>query len=110
MVEVPCGGDLYFTIGSNGGATLQQLNWTVTPPTMCAVDAGTGGGAGGGGGTGGGGGGSATGGGSGGVVMLPWIGPSSDGKNAGGCGCNATDGTLVVVAGLVLLAIRRKRG
>lgn len=114
-VDVPCGGDLYFTLAADQGATLQNVTWQVTPPASCnPTDGGTGGGAGGGGGTStgggaGGGGGTSTGGGSGGVVNIPWVGPTTDGKNAGGCGCGSTDGALVAVAGLLLLALRRRR-
>ncbi len=104
---VPCGGDLYFTISSPNGATLQNLTFTATPPADCSGgDGGTGGGAGGGGGGAGGGGG-----GDGGTdtQTLPWIGTAGSGTAPGGCGCGATDGGALALLGFTALGWRRRR-
>ncbi len=42
-IAVPCGGEVYFTLGTNsqGGAAVQQVAASFDPATSCAVDAGT---------------------------------------------------------------------
>ncbi len=100
-LQVPCNSDLYFTLSSPNGATLQTVKWTVTPPSDCNfTDAGTDAGVDGGtdGGTDGGND----------VVNIPFAGEPT-GKAPGGCGCGAVDGGLAAMLGIFALALRRRR-
>jgi len=102
-VDVPCGSDVYVTIGApNGGVNLQNVTVALTPKASCTPmpDAGTGGGSGGG-----------AGGGSGQTTTVPSVGEGNTISQAAaktGCGCSTP-----VDAGafglLALLALRRRR-
>ncbi|MCC6334371.1 MAG: hypothetical protein IT380_10335 [Myxococcales bacterium] len=99
-VTVPCGGDVYVSIGArNGAVNLRNVSFTLTPLASCTpeLDAGMGGGAGGGTGGGGGGGGGDT-------VTIPSVGQGNVATREAakvGCGCS----TPVDASGLTLLAL-----
>jgi hypothetical protein len=114
-LDIPCGATsaVYFTLGSTQGDTLQDVKVTFAPADSCNPnDGGSGGGAGGGsgGGSGGGNGGGGAGDGGSEVKTFPWIGNAPGGAaGAKGCGCSGLDAGLGGLAGLVLLALRRRQ-
>jgi MYXO-CTERM domain-containing protein len=106
-LNAPCNSDVYVTLASPGGATMQNVNLTLVPLVNCMipVDAGTGGGSGGDAGTGGGGGNTGT-------TTLPSVGPGSTAQQPQvktGCGCSSPADFAAPLMALVLMLGRRRR-